>query len=362
MKIYIAILFIIAQFSLYSQNTNQTVTEYNYIFNKENTFNLETTNNTEISFMIERRGLPLVNRLVRFISLTPDLFTFENGLDELIIATDEEGVASATMNLVSSGRGIIAIHMLYVGSTGATNISHEEFSTVNINPKSYFKEDANGTIDVKISAVISIVIVPYLFLATITMLLVSYFKSIYKECHLVKSNVLMATLFGFSSIKKRFDLMIIFVVIELLSAGYFIISTSYLVPIVFIALSLSSFSMKRNRAYAIGFFLFASVSMTYITLHHLINYFGIIITPKITFSTNFIFMFFIFLFITAFLSSSYIPIAFLTLYSIILPVNHVSIIAALLGILLASILYIVKVKYSNNIPIFYVINLLKIED
>lgn len=359
---YIAILFLLSLFSLYPQGSNQTVSEYNYIFDKDNAFTLESTNNAEISFMIERRGLPLVNRLVRFESLTPDLFTFENEAYEAVVPTDENGVASVNIDLLRQGRGIVAVHMLYITSTGATNISHEEFLNINIKPKGYFEETPNGTIDTKVSAIISTVIVPYLFIATIAIFLISYFKYICKECHSIKSIVFIATLFGFSSIKKRFDLMLIFVALELLAAGYFIISNSFLTPVILVALSLSSFPIKRNRAYSIGFFLFALLSITHVTLHSFIINTGILITPKIAFSTNFIFLFFVFLFITAFLSNTYIPIALLTLYSIIFPVGTITIIFSLFAIFVASVLYIVKSKYADDMPVFYVINLLKMEN
>ena len=62
------IIFIALLNVIYAQeSTNQTKTsEYTFTYEKENNFNISDTNAlNEVSIMIERRGLPLVNRLVR---------------------------------------------------------------------------------------------------------------------------------------------------------------------------------------------------------------------------------------------------------------------------------------------------------
>ena len=75
---------------LYAQESSNKSPEYIFTYNKENDFNISDTNAVnEVSIMIERRGFPLVNRLVRFTSLNPDIFQFEiedNNIDEF----DEE--------------------------------------------------------------------------------------------------------------------------------------------------------------------------------------------------------------------------------------------------------------------------------
>ena len=158
--IFLAILNIV-----YAQdnNTNKDP-EYKFTYEKENNFiiyneqdetNESNTTNTqnEISIMLERRGFPLVNRLVRFTSLHPDMFDFEidenqkeetllKEIDEneetalntneaanmytniYVVPTDENGIAKAKLNLKNPGNGVVLMHILYVGSTGNTNISY----------------------------------------------------------------------------------------------------------------------------------------------------------------------------------------------------------------------------------------------
>ena len=107
---YLSLVLIIFQISIFAEETTNKVPEYNFIYEKEISFNLEETNNiNEISIMIERRGLPLVNRLVRFISSDPEIFNFEtetintnNGFEEaettytniFVVPTDENGIAT----------------------------------------------------------------------------------------------------------------------------------------------------------------------------------------------------------------------------------------------------------------------------
>ncbi|ELV06542.1 hypothetical protein [Brachyspira hampsonii] len=163
--IFLAILNIV-----YAQNnTTNKDPEYKFTYEKENNFIIynetnesdETNTQNEISIMLERRGFPLVNRLVRFTSLNPDMFDFEIDEDQkeeillkeidenadaqlntneavnmytniYVVPTDENGIAKAKLNLKNPGNGIVLMHILYVGSTGNTNISYEEYAYVNI--------------------------------------------------------------------------------------------------------------------------------------------------------------------------------------------------------------------------------------
>ena len=153
MKKYLLIIIIMQIFAsiLFSQESSNKSPEYIFTYDKENNFNIADTNAiNEISITIERRGFPLVNRLVRFTSLNPDIFQFEieniDNIKELefsenedksytnifVVPTDEDGIARAKLNLIKSGNAIVLMHILYVGSTGNTNISYEEFAYINI--------------------------------------------------------------------------------------------------------------------------------------------------------------------------------------------------------------------------------------
>ena len=216
LKYFIIFLFAILNVIYAQENTNKT-SEYTFTYEKENTFNISDTNSSnEVSIMVERRGLPLVNRLVRFTSLKPDLFDFEvpnaipnneevllkdieeddeekNNTEETVntnttaytnvyvVPTDENGVAKAKLNLKDKGEGVVLMHILYVGSTGNTNISYEEYSYVNI------INDEKNTISAKLingdtanlninsSIIITLTLFPALFLVSIALIFISYF-------------------------------------------------------------------------------------------------------------------------------------------------------------------------------------------
>ncbi len=113
MKKYLLIIIIMQIFAsiLFSQESSNKSPEYIFTYDKENNFNIADTNAiNEISIMIERRGFPLVNRLVRFTSLNPDIFQFEieniDNIKELEFSENEDKsytnifvVPSPTFNL-----------------------------------------------------------------------------------------------------------------------------------------------------------------------------------------------------------------------------------------------------------------------
>ncbi|PPS21150.1 hypothetical protein [Brachyspira murdochii] len=385
------IIFLILAFNIvYAQeNTNKT-SEYTFIYEKEKYFNISDTNSSnEVSIMIERRGLPLVNRLVRFISLKPDVFDFEipanneeillkdleddnsntsiiNTSDIYIIPTDENGTAKAKLNLKDQGSGVVLMHILYVGSTGNTNISYEEYAYVNV------VEDKTGSISSKLingdienlnaksSIIMTVTLFPSLFLVSIALILISYFRHIYDEYRNAKSKIVMYTFFGFSSIKKNFRLMIFIILAELIIVGCFMFLDSYIFSVILIAFFIAGFLVKREKMYAIAFFILSCISMIYLYLETFTRHMSIEYILNNNIMQNPVFIFFLFFFITALSGGIYIPICLLVLYKIAFITNDLSLAIALISIFVSSILYIVKVK--KNIPFLYSINLLKIKD
>lgn len=361
-KYIFAIIFIL-NVNILAQNTNQTGSnEYNYIYEPEESFDLNDKE-AEISFMIERRGLPLVNRLVRFISLTPEIFTFDNEEATVIVPTDIDGKAVVGILPKDTGNGMIAIHTLYVGATGNTNISHEIFKKVNIKPYQKQIKIFSEKVDENASKFLAVTAAPYLFLFVITMFIISYYKHLSRNEKTKASSVAIASLFGMSSIKKKFKTFIIFSFINVLILSLITLIYPHFTAIFLILISLSSFSIKRERVYAIYFLLFSLVAMAHIftysiTLHTVLSY-GV----NIAIAKNFIFVFFLFLILTAFFSGIYIPMAIFTFYNAIFALDKISTTAGIAGIFLASIIYIIKYKNNKfNTAIFYTINILKIEE
>lgn len=401
-RYFIIFLFLVFNIVYTQENTNKT-SEYTFIYEKENTFNISDTNSSnEVSIMIERRGLPLVNRLVRFTSLNPDVFDFEiandannneevllkdleddnnlentdsneetntsitNTSDIYIVPTDENGTAKVKLNLKDQGSGVVLMHILYVGSTGNTNISYEEYAYVNV------VEDKTGSISSKLingdienlnaksSIIMTVTLFPSLFLVSIALILISYFRHIYDEYRNAKSKIVMYTFFGFSSIKKNFRLMIFIILAELIIVGCFMFLDSYIFSVILIAFFIAGFLVKREKMYAIAFFILSCISMIYLYLETFTRHMSIEYILNNNIMQNPVFIFFLFFFITALSGGIYIPICLLVLYKIAFITNDLSLAIALISILISSILYIVKVK--KNIPFLYSINLLKIKD
>ncbi|ELV07101.1 hypothetical protein [Brachyspira hampsonii] len=71
---------------------------------------------------------------------------------------------------------------------------------------------------------------------------------------------------------------------------------------------------------------------------------------------------FSFLILTALAGGIYIPICILILYQTVFVMSNLSLVAALIGIFISSILYIVIVKKDIPFLFLYRLNLLKIKD
>ena len=386
MKKYLLIIImqIFASF-LYGEESSNKSPEYIFTYNKENNFNIADTNAVnEISIMIERRGFPLVNRLVRFTSLNPDIFEFEtentnnnininefditqeenkNYTNVFIIPTDEDGIATAKLNLLKSGDGIVLMHILYVGSTGNTNISYEEFAYINIKDNSFQSKFLNledESLNPKASIIIVATLFPTLFLISIALIFISYFRHIYYEYRNIKSKIVIYTFFGFSSIKKQFVPMILLIFLELLIIGFVITMNNYIFSIILLVLFIAGFTVKREKMYSIGFFILACIFIIYIYLNSFVNYLGIEFISQNNIMRNPIFTLILFFIITSFVGGIYIPVSILALYKVAFALSDFTFILALIGIFLSSVFYIVKVK--KNIPFLYELDLIKIKD
>lgn len=381
-RYFLIIIMQIFAYSLYSQESSNKSPEYIFIYNKENNFNIADTNDmNEVSLMIERRGFPLVNRLVRFTSLNPDIFQFEientnsqleilqeeqenkNYTNIFVIPTDENGIATAKLNLFKSGNGIVLMHILYVGSTGNTNISYEEFAYINIkdNPfQSTFLNLEDENLNPKSSVIIIATLFPTLFLISIALIFISYFRHIYYEYRNIKSKIVIYTFFGFSSIKKQFIPMILLIFCELSIIAATIIISNYIFSIILLVLFIAGFTVKREKMYSIGFFILACIFIIYLYLNAFINYFGMEFILQNDIMRNPVFVLILFFIITSLVGGIYIPVSLLTLYKVTFALSDLSFILALIGIFLSSVFYIVKVK--KNIPFLYELDLIKIRD
>lgn len=384
MKKYLLIIIIMQIFAsiLFSQESSNKSPEYIFTYDKENNFNIADTNAiNEISIMIERRGFPLVNRLVRFTSLNPDIFQFEiekiDNIKELefsenedksytnifVVPTDEDGIARAKLNLIKSGNAIVLMHILYVGSTGNTNISYEEFAYINIKDNFFQSKILNvedESLNKKSSVIIIATLFPALFLISIALIFISYFRRIYYEYRNIKSKIVIYTFFGFSSIKKQFLPMLILIFLELSIIGTSIIISDYIFSIILLALFIAGFTVKREKMYSIGFFILSCIFITHLYLQISINYLEMDFILQNNIISSPVFTLILFFIITSLTGGIYIPVSILTLYKVSFNLSDLSFILALVGIFLSSIFYIVKVK--KDIPFLYELDLIKIKD
>lgn len=384
MKKYLLIIIIMPIFAsiLFSQESSNKSPEYIFTYDKENNFNIADTNTiNEISIMIERRGFPLVNRLVRFTSLNPDIFQFEiekiDNIKELefsenedksytnifVVPTDEDGIARAKLNLIKSGNAIVLMHILYVGSTGNTNISYEEFAYINIKDNFFQSKILNvedESLNKKSSVIIIATLFPALFLISIALIFISYFRRIYYEYRNIKSKIVIYTFFGFSSIKKQFLTMLILIFLELSIIGTSILISDYIFSIILLALFIAGFTVKREKMYSIGFFILSCIFITHLYLQISINYLEMDFILQNNIISSPIFTLILFFIITSLTGGIYIPVSILTLYKVSFNLSDLSFILALVGIFLSSVFYIVKVK--KDIPFLYELDLIKIKD
>ncbi len=384
MKKYLLIIIIMQIFAsiLFSQESSNKSPEYIFTYDKENNFNIADTNAiNEISIMIERRGFPLVNRLVRFTSLNPDIFQFEiekiDNIKELeflenedksytnifVVPTDEDGIARAKLNLIKSGNAIVLMHILYVGFTGNTNISYEEFAYINIKDNFFQSKILNvedESLNKKSSVIIIATLFPALFLISIALIFISYFRRIYYEYRNIKSKIVIYTFFGFSSIKKQFLPMLILIFLELSIIGTSIIISDYIFSIILLALFIAGFTVKREKMYSIGFFILSCIFITHLYLQISINYLEMDFILQNNIISSPVFTLILFFIITSLTGGIYIPVSILTLYKVSFNLSDLSFILALVGIFLSSVFYIVKVK--KDIPFLYELDLIKIKD
>lgn len=384
MKKYLLIIIIMQIFAsiLFSQESSNKSPEYIFTYDKENNFNIADTNAiNEISITIERRGFPLVNRLVRFTSLNPDIFQFEiekiDNIKELefsenedksytnifVVPTDEDGIARAKLNLIKSGNAIVLMHILYVGSTGNTNISYEEFAYINIKDNFFQSKILNvedESLNKKSSVIIIATLFPTLFLISIALIFISYFRRIYYEYRNIKSKIVIYTFFGFSSIKKQFLPMLILIFLELSIIGTSIIISDYIFSIILLALFIAGFTVKREKMYSIGFFILSCIFITHLYLQISINYLEMDFILQNNIISSPVFTLILFFIITSLTGGIYIPVSILTLYKVSFNLSDLSFILALVGIFLSSVFYIVKVK--KDIPFLYELDLIKIKD
>ena len=100
--------------------------------------------------------------------------------------------------------------------------------------------------------------------------------------------------------------------------------------------------------------------MIYLYLQTFMNYLGLECLFNSSIMGNPVFIFLLFIILTALAGGIYIPLSILVLYKTIFNISDLSLIMALIGIFIASVLYIVKVK--KDIPFLYSLNLLKIKD
>lgn len=321
----------------------------------------ENTEPYKLDFGVQRRDMPLVNRLIRFTSLTPEIFTFENGEESIIIPTDENGFVSAPINIISDGKGISLVHLLYVGAnTKVTNISHEEYMTLDISSPS----PASLIIDNPSSlAALYNIFVPYLFLAVASLFLIGYFKRLRKgEEYPIIAEVMMATFLSFSSISKHIIYMVPFFIIEVVLFYVMIFSQKIYFPVFCMLLAMTSYFVPRDRAYSVFFMLFAML-----TIVHFMSFFisqihaPLHMFEKFSFISNWYILIPLFILLTAFFSNVYIPFIVLSIMYVIFPFTTASIHFSMAGILIGCLIFILKRIYNFRTLIFYKLNILKVD-
>ncbi len=359
-----------------AQEPQPLQTEYTYIFEKEKKIVIENIDEKEegqplskdsLQMTITRRDMPLVNRVVRFISTTPDIFTFENGATSIEATTDEDGSIVAPIIINAEGRGIALVHLLRITST-ATNITHAEHITLNVDTgdrssMKFIDDFSLAMADVNFTYYL---FPTYLFLAVILFFVIGYFRRLKsgKEYNIVEM-YMIATLLGFSSVKdkeKYHFFMIAFFALEL-ALFYLIISiVDPLVSIFLLLFALVSSTIPKDRAYAVFFTLFAMMSVNYyISKFQAPFLIPIFTSEKFAFVNTWYFLIPFFFILTAFLSNAYIPLMLLSSMQVFFALDILHVHLSVTAIVLAFVVFVIKTIFNIKIPIFYKLNILKVD-
>ncbi len=361
---------------LFGQEAQPLQTEYTYTFEPEKNIIVENLDDKEegeilatdsLQMTITRRDMPLVNRLVRFVTTTPDIFTFENGVSTIEVKTDENGTVVAPININAMGRGVAVVHLIRITST-ATNITHAEHITLNVGTGDSSSMMYFDNIDFAFGDVnLAYYLFPtYLFLAVILFFVIGYFRRLKsgKEYNYVEM-YMIATLLGFSSIKhneKYNYLMIVFFTIEIILFYVIIFFTNPMISIFLLLFALVSASIPKDRAYAVFFTLFAMMSVNYyISIFQAPFLAQLFASEKFAFINELYFLIPFFFILTAFLSNVYIPLILLSSLQAFFSMDMMNVHFSIGAILLAFILFIIKTTFNIKIPLFYKLNILKVD-
>ncbi len=374
--VYFFTLIFVLGCALFSQEPQPLQTEYTYVFEKEKNIVVENFDEKEDGHMLSedslkmsilRRDMPLVNRVVRFVSTTPDIFSFEGGATSLEVRTDENGDVVAPIRINGVGRGIAVIHLLRITST-ATNITHEEYVTLNVG-----SGDADSMMSIEnfnfaaSGENFAYYLFPtHLFLAVIMFFVIGYFRRLKtgKEYNNIEM-YMIATLLGFSSVKNKEKysyLMVVFFVIEVSLFYLIILTLNPMVSVFLLLFALVSSTIPKDRAYAVFFTLFAMMSV-----HYYISVFQAHFTTSLLTSDKFAFMnkwyvlmpfFFV---LTAFLSNIYIPLVILSSIQVFFALDIINVHLSVLAVGLAFALFIIKTMLNINVALFYKLNILKVD-
>lgn len=361
-------------YTLFAQEPQPLQTEYTYVFEKEKNIVIEhsdedgqalTTDKLEMN--ITRREMPLVNRVVRFVSTTPDIFSFENGATSLEVRTDENGNVAAPISINGVGRGIAVIHLLRITST-ATNITHEEYITLNVGSGDTDSMRAMGDFNLVMGDQnFAYYLFPtYLFLAVILFFVIGYFRRLKtgKEYNNIEM-YMIATLLGFSSVKDKERYSYLMIVFFAFSVGIFyliIFAVNPMVSVFLLLFALVSSTIPKDRAYAVFFTLFAMMSV-----HYYISIFqapftsALFTSEKFAFVNRWYFVIPFFFVLTAFLSNIYIPLVILSSVQIFFALDIINVHLSIMAIGLAFAIFIIKTIFNIRIPVFYKLNILKVD-
>ncbi len=367
---FVGLIFLMC-FALYSQQ----VTEYTYIFEKNREIvidDFEEKKESEYTILAEnsvdmtvlRRDMPLVNRMIRFVSATPDIFTFEDNQQSIIEVTDQNGTALAPVEIREFGRGIAIVQLLYVGANVAvTNITHEEYITLNIAEEIIdINTDEEDIAENNISLIRKIF--PFYLLLIITsFLIIGYFKRLKRDEGYNKiSKYMMGSLFGFSSVRKeRIFIMIPFFLIEVLIFYITIFRNEPIVPTMLLLFAMVTYRVRHDRAYSALFMLFAMISIVhYASVLLFGNASLVLLEGRIAILDKWYFLVPFFIIITSFLSGLYIPLVILSFMQILFSLSFMNVVFAMIGITLSFILFIILKMLNINTYVFFKLNMLKV--
>lgn len=299
-----------------------------------------------IGIVVTKGGYPVVNRSLLFVSLDTNVLVFENGASEMVFRTDDTGYASPPFRLLKDGKTSVIAKDL--SRRSRSDVAFEARIEVN-----------SCSVSLRVMRMTALL----LFAVSVIIAVISYFTRLKKKTEKPTfARRMMSSLLGFSHAPDAKIALPIIALLECILMFFLFQPNTTIFFTVFVLLfTLSAFTIKGDRTYALYALSLATLGIVYALGKG--QFSGIIgasggahralYNPFIVLA--------VFLVFTMFMNGHFFPFLVLAIYAAALEPPVWTIIVALSAIFLATIVYVVTLRFKARTFIFYRLNFLKIK-